>query len=107
MSGLDVIIRGGTVVTASDTFQCDVGIRDGRVAVLGQEPGPAGKVIGATGKLVLPVASTAMSISPNPPAPISSWRTISKAARGPPRSAATRRCCHSAFRKRAIHCVKP
>ena len=54
MSGLDVIIRGGTVATASDTFQCDVGIRDGRVAVLGQELGPAGKVIDATGKLVLP-----------------------------------------------------
>ena len=54
MSGLDVIIRGGTVVTASDTFQCDVGIRDGRVAVLGQELGPAGKAIDATGKLVLP-----------------------------------------------------
>jgi dihydropyrimidinase len=54
MSGLDVIIPRGTVVTASDTFQCDVGIRDGRVAVLGQELGPAGKVIGATGKLVLP-----------------------------------------------------
>jgi dihydropyrimidinase len=54
MSGLDVIIRGGTVVTASDTFQCDVGIRDGRVAVLGQELGPAGKVIDAAGKLVLP-----------------------------------------------------
>jgi dihydropyrimidinase len=54
MSGLDVIIRGGTVVTASDTFQCDVGIRDGRVAVLGRELGPAGKAIDATGKLVLP-----------------------------------------------------
>ena len=54
MSGLDVIIRGGTVVTASDSFQCDVGIRDGRVAVLGQELGPAGKVIDAAGKLVLP-----------------------------------------------------
>ncbi|WGD49978.1 dihydropyrimidinase [Bradyrhizobium sp. CB1650] len=54
MSGLDVIIRGGTVATASDTFQCDVGIRGGRVAVLGHELGPAGNVIDATGKLVLP-----------------------------------------------------
>jgi dihydropyrimidinase len=54
MSGLDVIIRGGTIATASDTFQCDVGIREGRVAVLGHELGPAGQVIDATGKLVLP-----------------------------------------------------
>ena len=31
MSALDTIIRGGTVATASDTFQCDVGIRDDRL----------------------------------------------------------------------------
>lgn len=54
MSGLDVIIRGGTVATAADTFQCDVGIRDGRIAVLGHELGAAREVIDAAGKLVLP-----------------------------------------------------
>lgn len=54
MSALDVIIRGGTVATASDTFQCDVGIRDGRVAVLGHDLGAAREVIDAAGKLVLP-----------------------------------------------------
>src|ERR687897_624568 len=31
----DTIIRGGTVATASDTFACDVGISDGRIAALG------------------------------------------------------------------------
>jgi dihydropyrimidinase len=54
MSALDTIIRGGTVATASDTFQCDVGIRDGRVAVLGHDLGAAREVIDAAGKLVLP-----------------------------------------------------
>ena len=54
MSGLDVVIRGGTVVTASDTFQCDVGIRDGRIAVLGHDLGVAHEVIDAAGKLVMP-----------------------------------------------------
>jgi dihydropyrimidinase len=54
MSALDVIIRGGTVATASDTFQCDVGIRDGRIAVLGHDLGAAREVIDAAGKLVLP-----------------------------------------------------
>ena len=32
----DTIIRGGTVATASDTFACDVGIADGRIAALGR-----------------------------------------------------------------------
>ncbi|MFB9265407.1 dihydropyrimidinase [Bradyrhizobium erythrophlei] len=54
MSDLDVIIRGGTVATASDTFQCDVGIRAGRIVVLGHELGAAREVIDAAGKLVLP-----------------------------------------------------
>jgi dihydropyrimidinase len=54
MSSLDVVIRGGTIATASDTFQCDVGIRDGRVVTLGHDLGAAREVIDATGKLVLP-----------------------------------------------------
>ena len=54
MSNLDLIIRGGTVATASDTFTCDVGIAGGRVVVLGQDLGAAPDVIDATGKLVLP-----------------------------------------------------
>jgi carbon-monoxide dehydrogenase large subunit len=36
----DTIIRGGTVVTASDTFTCDVGIANGRIAALGENEVP-------------------------------------------------------------------
>jgi dihydropyrimidinase len=50
----DTIIRGGTVATASDTFCCDVGISDGKVAALGAELGNAGEIVDATGLLVLP-----------------------------------------------------
>ena len=50
----DLIIRGGTVVTASDTTRCDVGIRGGRVVQLGGEMGEAAEVVDATGKYVLP-----------------------------------------------------
>ena len=32
MSKLDLIIRGGTVATASDTFKTDVGVRAGNAA---------------------------------------------------------------------------
>jgi dihydropyrimidinase len=54
MTKLDMIVRGGRVATASDTFAADVGIRDGRIAVLGEDLGEAGETIDARGKLVLP-----------------------------------------------------
>jgi dihydropyrimidinase len=37
----DTIIRGGTVATAADTFACDIGIADGRIAALGADLGGA------------------------------------------------------------------
>ena len=50
----DTIIRGGTVATAGDTFACDVGIRDGKIAALGEGLGEAAEIVDATGRLVLP-----------------------------------------------------
>jgi dihydropyrimidinase len=50
----DTIIRGGTVATAADTFACDVGIRDGKIAALGHDLGAAAEIVDATGRLVLP-----------------------------------------------------
>ncbi|MEP3114625.1 dihydropyrimidinase [Nisaea sp.] len=54
MSKYDLIIKGGTVVTASDTTRCDVAIRGGAIATLGLDLGEADRVIDATGKLVMP-----------------------------------------------------
>ncbi|MEX2649631.1 MAG: dihydropyrimidinase [Alphaproteobacteria bacterium] len=54
MTGLDLIVRGGTVVTAGDTVRCDIGVKDGRVVVLGADLGAAARSIDATGRLVLP-----------------------------------------------------
>ena len=50
----DTIIRNGTVVTASDTFQCDVGIVGGRIAALATELTDAAEIIDATGLYVMP-----------------------------------------------------
>ena len=53
MAPHDLVIRGGTIVTASDTFDCDIGINDGKIAALGS--GLQGNdVIDATDRLVLP-----------------------------------------------------
>lgn len=49
----DLVIRGGTVATASDRFAADIGITAGRIAALGEGLTGA-EVIDATGKLVLP-----------------------------------------------------
>ncbi|MCA3565508.1 MAG: dihydropyrimidinase [Methylocystis sp.] len=50
----DTIIRGGIIVTAADTVQCDLGIRNGRIAALGSGLSDAGTVIDARGRYVLP-----------------------------------------------------
>ncbi|RNF34351.1 dihydropyrimidinase [Paracoccus methylarcula] len=51
---LDLVIRGGTVATASAEFKADIGIRDGRIVTLAVELPRAKDEIDATGKLVLP-----------------------------------------------------
>jgi dihydropyrimidinase len=53
MAGFDLVISGGTVVTAADTVRCDIGIRDGRVAALADRLEGA-NTLDATGLLVLP-----------------------------------------------------
>jgi dihydropyrimidinase len=54
MAQYDLIVRNGTVVTASDTIRCDIGIKDGRVAVLGRGLNDAAEIVEAAGKYVLP-----------------------------------------------------
>ncbi|ETX27480.1 dihydropyrimidinase [Roseivivax isoporae] len=49
----DLVITGGTVATASDTFRADIGITDGRIAALGHELQGRDR-IDASGRLVLP-----------------------------------------------------
>lgn len=50
----DTVIRNGTVVTASDTFVSDVGIKNGRIVALAADLTDADEVIDATGLFVLP-----------------------------------------------------
>lgn len=54
MSTLDLIIRNGTVATASDVFKADIGVSGGRIVQIGQSLEGAVRVIDATGKYVLP-----------------------------------------------------
>ncbi|MBW7922674.1 MAG: dihydropyrimidinase [Rubellimicrobium sp.] len=54
MSELDLVIRGGTVVTASDTARADVGVQGGKIAVLGTSLPKGAREIDAAGLLVMP-----------------------------------------------------
>lgn len=54
MSDYDLSIRGGTVVTASDTVRADVGIRGGRIVAVADRIEGAAREIDASGLLVMP-----------------------------------------------------
>jgi len=51
----DTIIKNGTVYTAVDTYQADIGIRGEKIVAIGKDLQPDGaKVIDAKGKMVIP-----------------------------------------------------
>ncbi len=53
---MDTLIKNGTLVTASETFEADIAIVNGKIAQIGEQlsPDADAKVIDAAGKLVLP-----------------------------------------------------
>lgn len=50
----DVVVRGGTVATASDVVRADIGISAGRIVALAESLSGGDRTIDATGRLVLP-----------------------------------------------------
>lgn len=54
MQAFDLIIRNANVVTAADSFLCDIGIREGRIAALGLDLQGAAHEVDARGRTVTP-----------------------------------------------------
>ena len=50
----DLVVRSGTVVTAADVVQCDIGVRGGRIVSLGENLPAGSHEVDATGLYVLP-----------------------------------------------------
>ena len=50
----DLVIRGGLIATATDTFTADLGIRNGRIATIGEGLPPGASEVDARGLRVLP-----------------------------------------------------
>lgn len=54
---MDLIIKNGTIVTATEMFKADIAVKDGKIAAIGADlPADGAKVVDAAGKLVLPGA---------------------------------------------------
>ena len=53
---MDSIIKGGTLVTASEKYAADIGIEDGKIKLIGKDLTPENgtEIIDATGKYVMP-----------------------------------------------------
>src|SRR5690242_18503015 len=53
---MDLIIKNGTVVTAIDTYQADIGVKDGKIAQIGYELShdPGARIVDAGSKYVFP-----------------------------------------------------
>ena len=56
MAEFDLVIRNGTVATASDTTDCDIGIKNGVIAIMGR--GLAAGPVAVPPGLVAAIAST-------------------------------------------------
>ena len=54
MPDFDLVVRNGTVATATDMMDCDIGVSDGAVVALARDLGPGAEEIDAAGMLVLP-----------------------------------------------------
>ncbi len=50
----DLVVKGGTVVSASDTFIADLGVVNGKVVSVGKITEPGKRVVDARGKVVIP-----------------------------------------------------
>jgi dihydropyrimidinase len=54
LSEFDLVIRNAHAATAADVFDCDIGVRDGRIAALAKRLPKGAKEIEAAGRWVLP-----------------------------------------------------
>jgi dihydropyrimidinase len=52
---MDIIVKNGTIVTASESYVADIGIKDGKIQVIGNlTPDNGTKIIDAVEKFVMP-----------------------------------------------------
>ncbi|MFM9032266.1 MAG: hypothetical protein ACKOTF_16655 [Opitutaceae bacterium] len=92
---LDLIVRGGTLVTPAGLVAADLGVTEGRIVIVG--PGivaPARRELDATGAHVLPGVIDAHVHFKSPAAPAGrAWRPVPP--RSPPAAAPASSTCRS------------
>ena len=53
---MDLVIRNGTIVTASETYKADIGVEKGKISCIGKNISKGKEEIDAKGKYVMPGA---------------------------------------------------
>ena len=107
MHEFDLVIRGGTVVTAADTTRADVGVRDGRIIAIAEK-----LVDGGEGDRRIRPARAAGRRRQSRAILRSlrghrSWPTVSKAEPAPRSREETPRSCRSRCKPAAPRCAPP
>lgn len=54
MAEYDLVVRNGTLATASDVARADIGVIDGRIATIGAKLGAGRREVNAEGRIVTP-----------------------------------------------------
>jgi dihydropyrimidinase len=54
MRQFDLVVRGGTLATAAEVFEADIGVRDGRIAAIGLDLPAGTEEVSAKGMIVTP-----------------------------------------------------
>ena len=67
MADYDLVVRNGTLATASDVFRADIGVIDGRIVTIGAKPGRGRREIDAEGRIVTPGGVDAIATSSSAP----------------------------------------
>ncbi|MCG8484658.1 MAG: dihydropyrimidinase [Clostridia bacterium] len=54
---MDLVIKNGTIITSTESYKADIGVKDGKIFMIAEDIDPKGtEVVDASGKLVLPGA---------------------------------------------------
>ena len=100
---MDLILSNGTIVTAHESYDADIGIEDGVIKQIGHGLGPAGRTVDCSGKILFPGGVDVHThvefelMGRRPP-------TTSTRPRWPPPAAGSRRSATTPSRNPASRC---
>ena len=105
MAEFDTIIRNGSIATASDVFDSDIGIKDGIITALSNNLSDADEIIDAKGMYVLPGGVDAHVHLMSHPFMTCYSMIVTSQAPSPPLTVAPQLSLPLPYRKKAVSCA--